>query len=199
MTTASPIDGVARLVIDGTNLLYRLGGGGTAAPPAAIIGRLRAAIPATVSIDLVFDGAGHGVSGRLAQQLRVRYSGRHTGDHAILELADEAVIAAGGGPAAGARVLVVTDDRELRFRLQARGVRTVPLVWLVGRLGRPVLAAPAVANRRPTLGGGQPAREAGQGEEPERARWTPGRGATSKTGPAHKLARHKRHPKHPGL
>ena len=53
----SPLHGTDRLVIDGTNLLYRLGSG-TAAPPAAIIGRLRAAVPPAITIDLVFDGIG---------------------------------------------------------------------------------------------------------------------------------------------
>jgi rRNA-processing protein FCF1 len=190
----TPLDGTERLVIDGTNLLYHMGNG-TAAPPAAIIGRLRAAIPATVNIDLVFDGMAHGVKGRVAQGMQVRYGGRHSADQAILELADEAATAAGGGPAATARVLVVTNDRELRFRLESRGVRTVPLVWLTNRLDMPKLSSPAAGNRRPTLGAGRPATQPGAVEEPERAGWKPGRGATSKTGPAHKIPRHRRHPR----
>ena len=39
----SPFDGTTRLIVDGTNLLYRIGGGGRPAPPAAVIGKLRAA------------------------------------------------------------------------------------------------------------------------------------------------------------
>jgi rRNA-processing protein FCF1 len=219
-TPGSPLEGMTRLVIDGTNLLFRLGGGSVAAPPGAIIGKLRAIIPATVAIDLVFDGVGHGVTGRLANGMHVRYSGRRSADHAILELADEAATAAGVRVATGAGVLVVTDDRELRFRLTTRGVRTVPLMWLIDRLGRSTLVSPSVGNRRRTLGGSRPATEIGAGpgggpggdpgaggggggadpgatEEPERRRWTPGRGATAKTGPAHKIARHKRHPRQP--
>ena len=207
----SPLEGMTRLVIDGTNLLFRLGGGSVLAPPGAVIGKLRAIIPAAVAIDLVFDGVGHGVTGRLANGMHVRYSGRRTADHAILELADEAATA-GGGLASGAGVLVVTDDRELRFRLTTRGVRTVPLMWLIDRLGRSTLVAPSVGNRRRTLGGSRPATEPGvasvggkagvgdgsnTAEEPEGRRWTPGRGATAKTGPAHKIARHKRHPRQP--
>lgn len=202
---------MTRLVIDGTNLLFRLGGGSVVAPQGAVIGKLRAIIPAAVAIDLVFDGVGHGVTGRLANGMHVRYSGRRSADHAILELADEASTA-GGGLASGAGVLVVTDDRELRFRLTTRGVRTVPLMWLIDRLGRSTLVAPSVGNRRRTLGGSRPATEPGvasgggkagvgdgsdAAEEPERRRWTPGRGATAKTGPAHKIARHKRHPRQP--
>jgi rRNA-processing protein FCF1 len=190
----TPLDGTERLVIDGTNLLYHMGSG-TAAPPAAIIGRLRAAIPAAVSIDLVFDGMAHGVKGRVAQGMQVRYGGRHSADQAILELADEAATSAGGGPAATARVLVVTNDRDLRFRLESRGVRTVPLVWLTNRLDMPKLSAAAAGNRRPTLGGSRPATPPGAVEAPERAGWRPGRGATAKTGPAHKIPRHRRHPR----
>jgi len=194
----SPLEGTDRLIVDGTNLLYRLGGiPGAAAPPAAIIGRVRAAIPAGITIDLVFDGIGHGVKGRVAQGMFVRYAGRHSADSVILELSGAAADVSGTGPAAG--VLVVTNDRDLRARLLARGVRSVPVVWLTNRLDMPRLASPAPGNRRPPAGSGigpgnPPPGEAG--EAGDRSRWKPGRGATAKTGPAHKIARHKRHPRH---
>lgn len=191
----SPLDGTDRLIVDGTNLLYRLGTG-SASPAAAVIGRLRAAIPAAITIDLVFDGIGHGVKGRVAQGMFVRYAGRHSADEMILGLTAADAEAAGGGPAASARMLVVTNDRELRARLQLQGVRSMPVVWLTNRFDMPRLSAPAPGNRRPTLGAGQPAGGEGQFETPERPGWKPGRGATSKTGPAHKIARHKRHPRH---
>jgi rRNA-processing protein FCF1 len=191
----SPLDGTDHLVVDGTNLLYRLGSG-TAAPPAAIIGRLRAAIPAAVTIDLIFDGIAHGIKGRVAQQMFVRYAGRSSGDQLIMDIAAEGARAAGGGPAATARVLVVTNDRELRARLDLQGVRSVPLVWLTNRLDMPRLSSAAPGNRRPTIGAGQPATPAGAAPEAERQGWKPGRGATAKTGTAHKIARHKRHPRH---
>jgi rRNA-processing protein FCF1 len=202
----SPLEGTDRLVIDGTNLLYRLGSG-SAAPPAAVIGKLRAAIPATIAIDLVFDGIGHGVKGRLAQAMEVRYSGRHAADDTIMGLAEDSIRAGGGGPTAGAGVLVVTNDRELRARLDARGIRSVPIVWLTNRLDMPKLSSTAAGNRRPTLGGGQVAgtgigggAPGGPGgdvrDRPEVPGWKPGRGATTKTGPARKIARHKRHPRH---
>jgi rRNA-processing protein FCF1 len=197
----SPLEGTDRLVVDGTNLLYRLGRGG-AAPPAAAVGRLRAAVPATIAIDLVFDGAGHGISGRVAQGMQVRYAGRRSADDAILELADTGAQAAGGGPAATARVLVVTDDRDLRARLMAKGVRTVPLAWLTNRLDMPRLASAAPGNRRPALGtGGAGGATPGvdrESDRDDRPGWKPGRGATAKAGPAHKVARHRRHPKHGG-
>ena len=205
----SPLDDTDRMVVDGTNLLYRLGRG-SAAPPAAAIGRLRAVVPATITIDLVFDGMGHGVMGRVAQGMHVRYSGRRPGDEVILDLAaGERDGARGGQAAATARVLVVTDDRDLRTRLLALGVRSVPLVWLTNRLDMPRLSSPASGNRRATLGAGTPAGAAPGGasgsspgaparEDDDRPRWKPGRGATAKTGPAHKVARHKRHPRQGG-
>jgi rRNA-processing protein FCF1 len=194
----SPLDGTDRLVVDGTNLLYRLGRGGMA-PPAAAIGRLRAAIPPAITIDLVFDGMGHGVSGRVAQGMHVRYAGRRPADEAILDLASAGAAAAGGGPASTARVLVVTDDRELRARLMAQGVRTVPLRWLTDRLDAPRLASPAPGNRRPLLEAGPRTNgpHTGDGDhDVDRPGWKPGRGATTKTGPAHRVARHRRHPRH---
>jgi len=200
----SPLDGTDRLVVDGTNMLHRLGRGG-AAPPAAIVGRLRSIIPPAVAIELVFDGVGHGVTGRVAQAMHVRYSGRRTADDVIVELAGVGMLgggAAGVRPSADARVLVVTDDRELRLRLMDRGARTAPVAWLLGRLDLPTLAATAPGNRRAAVGagrppGGQPGRDGAPSDDDVRPGWKPGRGATAKTGPAHKVARHRRHPKHP--
>lgn len=193
----SVLDGTDRLVIDGTNLLHRLGsGGGVAAPPAAIIGRVRAAIPAAVTIDLVFDGIGHGVKGRVAQGMFVRYAGRHSADEVILGITAGSAAQAGGGPAASARVLVVTNDRDLRARLQLAGVRSMPLAWLANRLDMPKLSSPAAGNRRPTIGLGRVAGHADDDAEGDRPGWKPGRGATAKTGQAHRIARHKRHPRH---
>ncbi len=215
----SPLDGTSRLIVDGTNLLYRLGSG-AAAPPAAAIGRLRAVIPAAVDIDLVFDGIGHGVAGRVAQGMYVRYAGRRTADDVILDLVSEAVMATGSGPPAGARVLIVTNDRELRALLAVKGARTVPLQWLLGRLEMPFLSSASPGNKRPPVGLGSGPSARGRGgpapggrgpgapygpggpgelDDDDRAGrrgWKPGRGATTKTGPAHRVARHKRHPRH---
>jgi len=205
----SPLEGTDRLIVDGTNLLYRLGtmtGGasgsagsaGPVAPPAAIIGRVRAAIPPAITIDLVFDGIGHGVKGRVAQGMFVRYAGRRPADDLILDLAASAE--SRGDPAAVARLLVVTNDRDLRARLEARGVRSRPVVWLTNRLDMPRLSSPAPGNRRPPIGAGAWGGSGGveAGGDRDRRGWRPGRGATTKTGPAHKIARHKRHPRHAG-
>jgi len=190
----SPLEGTERLVVDGTNLLYRIAPASSrsssapSAPPAAIVGRLRAAIPAAISIDLVFDGAGHGVFGRVAQGMVVRYSGHRTADDVILDLASEAALARAGRATAD-RVLVVTNDRDLRTKLHAKGARTVPLQWLLERLDVPVLASPSAGNRRPPIATSADA-------DDDRPRWKPGRGATAKVGPPRKVARHKRHPRH---
>jgi hypothetical protein len=192
----TPFDGTDRLIIDGTNLLYRLGtAAGGAAPASAIIGRIRGTVPAAITIDLVFDGVGHGVYGRLAQKMTVRYSGRRPADDTILDLVSEAAMQ-GGGPATADRVLVVTNDRGLRDLVAAKGARTAPLQWFIGRLDVPAPATSASGARRPAIGAGRP-----PGGRPETARdddrrgWKPGRGATAKTGAPHKVARHKRHPR----
>ena len=195
--TRSPLDGTTRLLVDGTNLLYRIGRV-RAAPPAAVIGRLRAAVPGTVTIDLVFDGVGHGVFGRVAQKMTVRYSGKRTADDVILDLTSEAAMEAGAGKAGAEAVLAVTNDRELRERLHAKGARTVQLQWLISRMDLPVLAAGSVGNRRPpSMGAGRAPGAPNDDGADDRPGWKPGRGATTKTGPARKVARHKRHPRHP--
>ena len=79
-----PLEATARLLVDGSNLLHALtrGSGGGAAPPAAVIGRLRGVVPASVAIDLIFDGPSErGLRGeRIASGMTVRYSGPRTGD-----------------------------------------------------------------------------------------------------------------------
>jgi hypothetical protein len=193
----TPFDGTDRLIIDGTNLLYRLGAGaGGVAPAAAIVGRLRGAVPLTITIDLVFDGVGHGVYGRLAQKMAVRYSGRRPADDVILDLTSEFAMQ-NGGPAASDRVLVVTNDRGLRDHLAAKGARTAPLQWLIGKLDVP--APSPGGGRPPSIGAGRPPRigpgAPGAGADGDRKGWKPGRGATAKTGTPNKVARHKRHPR----
>ncbi len=197
----SPFDGTDRLIIDGTNMLYKLGAGaGGPAPASAIVGRIRGAVPPTVAIDLVFDGMGHGVYGRLAQKMTVRYSGRRSADDTILDLVSEASMH-GAGAGSTDRVLVVTNDRGLRDLLAAKGARTAPLQWLIGKLDVPAPVPGTRGTRGASIGAGRsPSRGVmdGQAGDENRQAWKPGRGATSKTGPARKVARHKRHPRMTG-
>jgi hypothetical protein len=204
-TTTSPLDGVDRLLVDGNNLLHALAraagagaaratgadaaratgagaapGGGAPLPAAALIGRLRAAIPPGVAIELVFDGPPEpGLRGaRIASGLLVRYGGRRTADDLILALVDEARSVAGSARGAD-NILVVSDDRELRSALRGRGVGTAGGAWLVGRLGRTTLESPSAGNRRPPM---RVDRDGRASAEAVRPGWRPGRGATAKRG-----------------
>jgi len=175
-TSRDPLADTARLIVDGSNLLPALARGGGSVPPAALIGRMRAAIPASIAVELVFDGPPDpGLRGeRIAAGVTVRHAGRRSADEAILELIER------GGPTFATRdadaILVVTDDRELGSGVRARGARTAGTAWLIGRLQRPGLASSSVGNRRP------PAAPQTERNDPDRTPWKPGRGATSKKG-----------------
>ncbi len=170
--------GVERVFIDGSNLLYALarGGRGSASEPApagAIIGRLRAAFPPSVTVELVFDGRpSGGVTGRLATGLRVSYSGRESADRLI----DEGVAAqlAVDGPAGTWGILVVTDDRGLREAVGAKGARTAGTAWLAGRIGHSTTEPPRARRGAPaaplpragtTIGHRRPPRPRPAGED----------------------------------
>lgn len=174
--SADPLAGTDRLLIDGSNLLHALRRDGAGAPPAALIGRLRGVVPATVAIELVLDGPPEaGMYGaRVASGLVVRHGGRRTGDDVLLRLIEEAR----DRHAALDNILVVTDDRQLRAALGARGVRTAGTHWLLGRLERGRLSAPSTGNAR----GPAPARDAARDPDEDRRGWRPGRGATTKHG-----------------
>jgi rRNA-processing protein FCF1 len=175
----SPLEGIDRVIVDGNNLLHAGSRSTTPLPASAVIGRLRAAIPANVGIELVFDGAPDpGLRGeRIASGLIVRHSGRRSADQAIVSLVEEAA----SGTASGAdNVLVVTDDRELRHAVGSRGAQTARSAWLLARLSRGTLQAPAIGNPRPPR---SPGEGPGEGPRDEAATpWRPGRGATTKRG-----------------
>ncbi len=172
-----PLAATQRLLVDGTNLLHALSRRPGAAPAAALIGRLRGAIPAAVAIELVFDGPPErGLRNeRIASGVRVRYGGNRSADAVILSLVDEA--RGLDGAAGAAALLVVTDDRDLRHGARLRGARTAGSTWLLGRLDSRKLAAPSVGNPRSPQAGNLDADEAD-----DRPGWKPGRGATTKRG-----------------
>ncbi|MGA3030563.1 MAG: NYN domain-containing protein [Candidatus Limnocylindrales bacterium] len=182
------LEGVDRLVVDGTNVLHALRRSPAPLPAAALIGRLRAIVPAGVAVVVVLDGSPeHGlVSRRVASGVEVRYSGRFTADEVIARVADEAA-----GRAAG--LLVVTDDIELSGTVRRAGGRTVRNGWLIDRLGRQRLSAPATGRPATPPGlGAAPSGRVGASSSPdpsaatdsnsEAPRWSPGRGATRKRG-----------------
>ena len=189
------LEGITRLVVDGTNVLYALTRSPQALPAAALIGRLRSIVPPGVAVVLVLDGSPeHGlVSRRVAAGVEVRYSGRFTADELILRLTEHDFAADTAG------LLVVTDDFELAASVRRVGGRTVRNGWLIDRLGRQRLSAPSTGRpASPSIGGppapaprpGAPRPDSGPRdpgnpnpeEEPEGPRWSPGRGATRKRG-----------------
>ena len=72
-------------------------------------------------------------------------------------------------------ILVVTDDRDLKFALRKRGARTAGSAWLIGRLDRPRLSSPSVGNRRPPAPPRVPQQQAGRGDRrrPTKSAGTP--------------------------
>jgi predicted RNA-binding protein with PIN domain len=187
-----PLAATQRLLVDGNNLLHALSKTSGAAPPAALIGRLRGAIPAATTIELVFDGPPErGLRNeRIAAGLVVRYSGGRTADAVILTIVDDVRLLDGADGTA--TLLVVTDDRDLRHGSRLRGARTAGSAWLLGRLGSGRLASPSIGNPRPprpprpvtqdTSSDGDPA-------ETDRPGWKPGRGATTKRGNPRKASK----------
>ncbi len=184
-----PLEGTARLFVDGTNLLHALGrarGGapaeGAPLPAAALVGRLRALVPAATAVTIVLDGtpAPGAIGRRVTSGVEVRYAGSRTADVLLHDLARTTP-----NPEL---TLVVTDDAELGRALRALGARTAHGSWLAGRLDRQRLVAPAAG--RPTspgagrTGAGPTGGTGGSGADgdADAARWKPGRGATRKTG-----------------
>jgi len=180
-----PLAATQRLLVDGTNLLHSLSRTGGAAPAATLIGRLRAIIPAHVSIELIFDGPPErGLRNeRIAAGTTVRYGGPRSADAVILALVDDVRMIDGADGTA--TLLIVTDDRELRYGARMRGARTAGSAWLLGRLGSGRLSSPSVGNPRPprpVAGAGDAPPADGDEGESERVGWRPGRGATTKRG-----------------
>ncbi len=182
----NPLANTRRLLVDGTNLLHSMSRSGGAAPPAALIGRLRAVVPGSVTIELVFDGPPEpGLRGeRVAAGTTVRYGGPRSADAVILALVEEVRLA--DGPDGTAGLLVVTDDRDLRHGARLRGARTAGSAWLLGRLGAGRLSTASIGNPRPPLTPrGSPSGASlsdGDPAETDRVGWRPGRGATTKRG-----------------
>jgi len=204
------LEGVTRLVVDGTNVLHALRRSTSPLPAAALIGRLRSIVPPGVSVILVLDGSPeHGlVSRHVASGVEIRYAGRFTADEIIARLAEHEFAASSEG------TLVVTDDIGLSNIVRRTGARTTRNGWLLDRLDRQRLSAPSTgrpstpaADAPPIRGSGSLAggRAAGRGiggrplasppsagagsgagaaaeADAEGPRWSPGRGATRKIG-----------------
>jgi predicted RNA-binding protein with PIN domain len=184
---ADPLTSTEWLLVDGTNLLHALSKAPVAAPRSALIGRLRGAVPATITIDVVFDGpAERGLRGeRIANGMKVRYSGPRTADAVLLSLVEEYRVA--HGPIDTASVLVVTDDRDLRHALRLRGARTAGAAWLLGRLARGTGGAAgggaaAGRSRGSSIGAGRPRPTPSKGSIPSSSGGGPGGSASGSAG-----------------
>jgi predicted RNA-binding protein with PIN domain len=177
-----PLAATRRLLVDGNNLLHALSRTPEAAPAAALVGRLRGAIPAGTTIELVFDGpVERGLRNeRIASGVKVHYSGPRTADAVILAVIDN--VRALDGADGTATLLVVTDDRELRHGSRLRGARTAGSAWLIGRLDRGRLASPSIGNARPARPVAASTSSDGDPAEMDRPGWATGRGATTKRG-----------------
>jgi predicted RNA-binding protein with PIN domain len=138
------LEGVERLVVDGTNVLHALRRSTTPLPAAALIGRLRAIVPPGVSVILVLDGSPeHGMASRhVASGVEIRYAGRFTADEVIARLVEYEFAASSPG------TLVVTDDIELTGIVRRSGGRTTRNGWLLDRLDRQRLSAPSIGRPR---------------------------------------------------
>ncbi len=168
----SPLEGISRLIVDGTNLLYALARSSEPVPAASLIGRLRSIVPGGVAVVVALDGSPGpgGMTRRVASGVEVRYAGSRPADDLVRDLA----------AADAATTLVVTDDRELRTLLARMGVRSAGNPWLLGLLARQRLAAPAAGRPRSLQQPTPP--DAHDGGDNARSPWRPGRGATRKTG-----------------
>ncbi len=177
MPHADPLASAGRLIVDGRNVLGAMRRAGGDVPPQALIGRLATVVGAQTRIVVVFDGrrdAGAIVPQR-SPRLLVRWSGAESADDLIVRIAAD-------GPD---DTVVVTDDIELGTRVRALGAASFRSRALLERFAMQRQTAPGVGQGRPpagspTAGGRGPA---GKGDdEPDRAAWKPGRGATRKTG-----------------
>ena len=181
MTTLprDPLTGTDRLLIDGTNLLHALSRKPGAAPQAALIGRLRAIVPAAIGIELVFDGApDRGMRGERVAAGTDRPPRRSAHRRRGAALA--------GGRDAGRR-------GSGRDRRPARGQRRPRAPGVAARQGCAdgrarrgcsVGSSGRSCRRRPSAIAGRPrlARSRSATRPRNRQRWKPGRGATTKRG-----------------
>ena len=149
-----------RVLVDGNNLV----GGWDDARLRAYEAAMRRALPASVRLEVFRDGGGRS--------------------------ADDRIIEAVGRPDPGRadRIVIITDDRELRERARRLGASTITARYFRDRIDANTLPpsptrAPGgfgrAASPRP-----QPAQDAEKDEGLDERRWKPGRGATKKRGPS---------------
>ena len=165
--------GVTRVLVDGRNVQRALERGSPrgSMPTAALVAQLRAAFSLPVEVELILDGhPGPTPIGRIAPGFSVVFSRGTTADHVIGERVVEAFRELGAVDADS--VLVVSDDREVRYQARRNGVRVQGTAWLAGHLAA---AAAGQAARGASIGQGRAPKAAsgtsiGQGRPPRTSR-----------------------------
>ena len=170
--TPDPLAGMTRLLVDGTDLLYALSRADGPLPPAAVVSRLRALVPAGIVATVVLDGtpAPGAINRRVTSGIEVRYSGKRPADALLVELAGMAPFT----------TLVVADDDELATSLPP--VRRPDHAPTAGWRSS---SDAGVSNRRPRAVRGPrriPPAELTGDEGPARPGWNPGRAHQKKSG-----------------
>ncbi|HJP90000.1 MAG TPA: hypothetical protein VJ850_13275, partial [Candidatus Limnocylindrales bacterium] len=105
---------LTRVLVDGRNVQRALERGSApgSLPTAALVGRLRAAFPPPIEVELILDGhAGPTPTGRLLRGFSVVYSRHMSADSVIAERVVDALKWL--GPVEVDSVLVISDDREV--------------------------------------------------------------------------------------
>ncbi len=147
---------VTRVLIDGRNVQRALERGSPrgSMPTAYLVAQLRAAFSPPIEVELILDGhAGPTPTGRIAPGFSVVFSRNTSADHVIAERVVEVFREL--GPVESDSVLVVSDDREVRFQARRNGVRVQGTAWLAGHLAA---AAAGHAGRGASIGHGRPPR-----------------------------------------
>lgn len=146
-----------RVLVDGNNLV----GGWDEVRLRAYETAIHRSLPASAKLEVFRDGGGRS--------------------------ADDRIIEAVGrpDPSRADRIVIVTDDRELRDRARRLGASTITARYFRDRIAANTLAP---TTTRATGGFGRvapkPPVNLGKDEGPEERRWQPGRGATKKRGPS---------------
>ena len=190
MSGRSPFDGISLLIVDGNNLLHRTAGGPGPSAARVLIPRLRAVMPVGMRVSIVLDGMpdpGAPLREHIGS-VAISHAGRRSADDAIVEAVEHRMYDERPG------TIVVTDDRGLADRIKRLGALHRRIDWLQDALD---LSRRWIAGARLTAGAHRPTRDpaatvvapaptaradGAPTDEPERAPWSPGRGATKKRG-----------------
>jgi hypothetical protein len=147
---------LTRVLVDGRNVQRALERGSApgSLPTAALVGRLRAAFPPPIEVELILDGhPGPTPTGRLSRGFSVLFSRGRSADDVIAERVVDALKWL--GPVEVDSVLVISDDREVAGHARRHGTRVQGTAWLAAHIDA---AAAQPAARGTSIGQGRPPR-----------------------------------------